>query len=261
MGTLKDVIAFGSHSFTGTKNGCDQIEGSYGSFGFSPTNPIPVNGIIGELVYIFRLRSQKGVGFLYHRLGGLSSPPSKNTIDHYELVSIDASEWYDLFFDCYYPRRSQKAPDGLKLVSWNSLDNKLKKLAKLPFHGVNIKVDNFPHGLPDAIESCKRLNDFIPEFGFVIAKGIRDTLNEHKGQWERDKTTFKDGSSNMVHELNEGNIQFAKSLEFLLLFFTNYEDIKTDFNFKNTPNNLDAIIEFVFFLDITEPPSAASRWV
>ena len=178
-----------SSTFSGGVNnkGCDQIPGAYGYFGITPTNPIPVNGVVGELVYIFRLRSKTGVGFMYHRLGSFSSPPSKNPIDHYELVAVDASEWYDLYFDCYYPRRSMKVPTGLTVVPWSSLDDTLKMLSKLPLYGANIKVDNFPYGLPEVIESCGRLNDFEPGLGAATAKKIRHTLNIQEGKWKRDR--------------------------------------------------------------------------
>lgn len=183
----QDLLKYSPFSGGVINKECDQIPSAYGPFGITPTNPIPVNGVIGEMVYLFRLRSRTGVGFYYHRLGHISSPPSSNPIDHYELVAADASEWCNLFFDCYYPRRSTKTPNGFTLLSWNSLDDQLKMMAKLPVGGVNIKINNFPYGLPDAIEVNKILNDIYPDLGSAVAKKIRIKMNEYKGKWERSK--------------------------------------------------------------------------
>jgi hypothetical protein len=43
-------------SFSSNSNGgYDEIPGTHGPFGIVSTNPIPVNGIIGEMVYLNRL--------------------------------------------------------------------------------------------------------------------------------------------------------------------------------------------------------------
>ena len=240
-----DLLKFTKSSGV-NNNGCDQIPGAYGSFGTTPTNPIPVNGIIGETVYLFRLRSKTGTGFYYHRLGHIFSSPSKNPIDHYELVAADASEWCDLFFDCYYPRRSTKTPDGLTSLSWNSLDDQLKMMAKLPMCGVNIEINNFPYGLPDAIESNQILNDISPDIGSAVAEKIRINLNKYKGQWERETPRFK------TQTVNKATVQIhlAEYLAFLMQFFTDFEDIQRTFGLKNEPNNLNGLIDFAFFLDM-----------
>lgn len=248
----KDLLKYSPLSGGVINKECDQIPGAYGSFGIAPTNPIPVNGVIGEMVYLFRLRSRTGVGFYYHRLGHISSPPSSNPIDHYELVAADASEWCDLYFDCYYPRRSTKTPNGFTLLSWNSLDDQLKMMSKLPVGGVNIKINNFPHGLPDAIEVNKVLNDIYPDLGSAVAKKIRMRLSEYKGKWGRKRVPPNDQFLNKVTV----QMHLAEYLAFLMHFFTDFEDIKTTYKFKNKPNNLDGLIDFAFFLDmITNLPT------
>jgi hypothetical protein len=83
----KDFLKYSSIPDGVSNKGCDQIPDAYGTFGTTPTNPIPVNGIIGEIAYMAGLRSKTGVGFYYHRLGSLTSAPSKNQIDKYELVA------------------------------------------------------------------------------------------------------------------------------------------------------------------------------
>lgn len=232
---------------------CDQIPGAYGSFGTTPTNPIPVNGIIGEIVYMSSLRSKTGVGFYYHRLGSLSSPPSNNPIDEYELVAGDASEWRNLFFDCYYPRRSIKVPDGLTRTPWNSLNDTLKVLFKLPCGGANIKINNFPIGLPDVIQSSKQLNSFSPGLGAEMANRIRSKLREYEGKWERDEVHFKKEPVDKVTGSQTIQSNFAEYSAVLWhLFVEDYEDIKSTFDFKNEPDNFNGLMNFAFFLDIAK---------
>lgn len=173
-------------SFSSNSNqGCDEIPGAHGSFGTVSTNPIPVNGIIGEMVYLNRLRAKSGVGFMFHRTGSLESPVTTFMIDHYELVATDASEWQDLYFCPYFPRRSRKAPKGLYLMPWSSLDDSIKLLSKFPCMGTNARVANFPLELPKAIQSCERLNDFIPGFAESMSKKVQATLDRQKRKWRR----------------------------------------------------------------------------
>lgn len=96
---LQQVIARG--------RACDTIEGASGPFGRTPENPIPVNGPLGEITYLSKLvttGSGQRVGF--HRLG------SMNSIDVYEVVSLDGTFWDVLFFDCYHDGKSKKTPEG-----------------------------------------------------------------------------------------------------------------------------------------------------
>ena len=148
---------------------CDCLPGSYGSFGHSPTNPIPVNGLIGEFFYLSKLRSRSGVGFFYHRIGSVASPVSSNPVDEYEIVAVDNSERHKLFFSLYHHRRSQQVPDGLSATPWGSLNEAQRKLGKLPAFGTNTHVENFPYGLPDAIANHPILNNISPDLAAQMA--------------------------------------------------------------------------------------------
>src|SRR3546814_10801196 len=56
-----------------------------GPFGFTETNPIPVNGPIGQLAYLSRLETQSGQRILFHRLGAIDK------VDVFEAVTFDGS--------------------------------------------------------------------------------------------------------------------------------------------------------------------------
>lgn len=49
----------------------DKDPNGSGPFGFTETNPIPVNGPIGQLAYLSRLETQSGQRILFHRLGAI----------------------------------------------------------------------------------------------------------------------------------------------------------------------------------------------
>ena len=125
---------------------CDTVPGGHGAFG-SVTNPIPVNGPIGEIKYLGKLRARTGFAFFFHRLGSTSGPTSNNSIDIYEVVSLDATHWATLHFDLYHPRRSNLAPEGFQLVPF------YKQLGQdiACGYGVNFCVNNFPHEIPEAL--------------------------------------------------------------------------------------------------------------
>lgn len=102
------------------------------TFGLTPNNPVPVNGQIGQLTYLARLRTKDGQGFFYQRLGSI------NSVDKYQLLSFDGEVSMEVYLDLYHPRRSRKAIPGLDIVSQPSV-----------FTGVPMQVENFPFGIFD----------------------------------------------------------------------------------------------------------------
>lgn len=89
----------------------DKKPGGKGEFGYSETNPVPVNGPIGELAYLSRLEAGPGKRLMFHRLGSLG------TLDVFEAVTFDGSQWFILYLDMYHSRRSKLAPEGLHFTS------------------------------------------------------------------------------------------------------------------------------------------------
>jgi hypothetical protein len=154
--------------------GCDEIPNAKGQFGRDRNNPIPVNSVVGEFIYLERLRGKNDVTFLYHRLGSTVSSISGNNVDIYELVSCDAEHWDILYLDPYYTYRSKKSPDGFYLKKWDEYADFEQDLMKhcCLLHGVNGRVENFPFGLLDIIG--KRLDEMLP--GFNAGKSMRDAL-------------------------------------------------------------------------------------
>lgn len=88
----------------------DKDPNGSGPFGFTETNPIPVNGPIGQLAYFSQLETLAGQRILFHRLGAM------DTIDVFEAVTFDGAEWFILFSDLYHPRRSRLAPQGFRFM-------------------------------------------------------------------------------------------------------------------------------------------------
>lgn len=125
-------------------NGCDVDELPYagGEFGRSVNNPIPVNGLIGELIYLSLLKTSDGGRLLFHRLGALDN------IDVYEAVSINGSLWDILYLSPYHPRKSRKSPLGYAIA----------KASEQPLlYGVNYRIKDFPHGLQQAIRDTTKI--------------------------------------------------------------------------------------------------------
>lgn len=113
----------------------DENANKFGEFGFTLTNPVPVNGPIGEVIYLSSLRSNDGSRVLFHRIGSL------NEVDIYESVTSDGKKWDLLYFDMYHPRKSKKSPRGYKIASRDSA----------LWSGVNYEISNFPMDLYEAI--------------------------------------------------------------------------------------------------------------
>jgi hypothetical protein len=95
-----------------TRSGCDIIPGTAGSFGRSPSNPIPVNCIGGEIKYINSLLCSCGTSLIGHRLGHFKEERFVEVLDVYETVCAEGAHWDIFYFNMYFPRRSKKVPKG-----------------------------------------------------------------------------------------------------------------------------------------------------
>lgn len=118
----------------------DTVPGASGIFGKTASNPIPVNGVLGEITYLSRLRTPNGQRLLAHRIG------TAGTIDVYETVSFDGKNWDRIYLDLYHPRKSRLVPAGYDFVSRPSEIDLLT--------AVNVKLEDFPAQMPDALRRC-----------------------------------------------------------------------------------------------------------
>lgn len=116
----------------------DRDPNGTGPFGLSETNPIPVNGPIGELAYLSKLETQRGERILFHRIGAI------DTIDVFEAVTFSGSEWFVFFVDYYHPRKSRITPDGFHFT---------KELGQ--FSGFHNYCQDFPYDFPQVKQTDK----------------------------------------------------------------------------------------------------------
>ena len=181
----KDITQLVSQAGWKLYNPCDEIPGATGKFGYDGTNPIPVNGPIGETVYLTRLRAKSGIGFLYHRIGTVRAPFLDAVIDRFELVALDASQWVVLNLCPYFPRRSLKAPDGTSLARWKDANATQRFMLKKDSFGRRKFVDNFPLGLPEAIAADKGFDVITPNFGAAAAARMQEYISAQAGKWKR----------------------------------------------------------------------------
>lgn len=171
----------GNLSATNLADGCDSLPTSFGPFG-SVTNPIPVNGINGEIIYINRLRTRSGVGFFFHRLGSIGEPLnhiSPKPVDAFELYSLDGTVCKTVWFAPYHKWRSTLAPDGCVLKPYPT-DEGEQLIVQTAGYGLTSRVTNFPLGLPQALEQSKQLsNHWGSSFmGQFLAESVRSALSK-----------------------------------------------------------------------------------
>ena len=148
---------------------CDEIAGAIGDFGRDPRNPIPVNGPLGELIYLSNLRTTDSQQIMFHLLGTIRS------VDIYETVSLDGAKWDILFLDHYHPRKSRRSPSGYQMVT-GAESNRL-------LLGTNGTVTPFPGRLADAIAvTSERLFGFRtrpPRVSEAVKRAIFERPTDH----------------------------------------------------------------------------------
>jgi hypothetical protein len=126
------------------RRGIDLL-GSPHEFGLNAENAIPVNGPIGELIYLSSLRVG-GEPILFHRLGSASS--SRGMVDHFAWQSIASNLTGALFLDFGFDRRSRRAPAGFDLAA--SLDD------RNPIYGTTARLPSFPIGIADEVREIQK---------------------------------------------------------------------------------------------------------
>lgn len=134
----------------------DKDPNGTGPFGFSETNPIPVNGPIGQLAYLSKLETAKGERILFHRIGAV------NTIDVFEAVTFSGSEWFILFVDLYHPRRSRLTPEGFRFTQEVGQFSGFHKFcADFPYDFVEMKQSERESGLSMAYIAISKVMEPI----------------------------------------------------------------------------------------------------
>jgi hypothetical protein len=120
----------------------DRDPNGTGPFGFVETNPIPVNGPIGQLAYLSKMETNRGERILFHRIGAV------NTIDVFEAVTFSGSEWFIFFVDLYHPKRSRLTPDGFRFTQEVGQFSGFHKYCRdFPYDFVEMKQSESESGL------------------------------------------------------------------------------------------------------------------
>lgn len=150
----------------------DKDPNGSGPFGFTETNPIPVNGPIGQLAYLSRLETQSGQRILFHRLGAIG------TVDVFEAVSFNGAEWSILFVDFYHPRRSRLTPHGFRFSKDVAQFSGFHKFCEnFPYDFVEKKASERESGLSMAYIAISKVSDQIQNRVFNRPLAHKDKLD------------------------------------------------------------------------------------
>lgn len=142
---------------------CDSLFNNTRDFGHTIDNPIPVNGVLGEVKYLNRLRCRCGTGLMHHRLGSSTTDKIKNPINVCETVCIKGKHWDILYFDVYHPRRSTWFPLGYKFSDFHSI------FSRYPIgYGTNRFDNDFPFGLGKYILLHLGMQELVRKYDEVI---------------------------------------------------------------------------------------------
>lgn len=134
----------------------DKDPNGSGPFGFTETNPIPVNGPIGQLAYLSRLETQSGQRILFHRIGAIG------TVDVFEAVTFNGAEWFILFVDLYHSRRSRLTPYGFRIMN-----------GVAQFSGFHKFCENFPY---DFVEKKALERDSGLSMAYIAIVKVSDQI-------------------------------------------------------------------------------------
>jgi hypothetical protein len=200
---------------------CDKIPNGFGEFGRTLTNPVPVNGPMGELVYLSRLETADGVPIAFHRLGAFGN------VDIFEIVSENGRYWDVLYVSLYYPRKSRVVPSGYRMMG----DQSRRSLIR----GTTLQVGDFPQGIFRAVLECtgRMVGTPIADTRLKALESRNDIIRpgKHLENLRRIKfsshTSFEsDGDVQNNQELDHDKLfnLFRETLELLKEHIRKYED-------------------------------------
>jgi hypothetical protein len=188
---------------------CDELPGANGEFGRSFRNPIPVNGPIGEILYLSNIVTLDGTHIMFHRIG------SKNEVDAFETVSLDGTKWDILFLHLYHPRKSRRAPKGYNIARG-------KERQEL-FLGTNQFVDGFPRNIQDAasrsFQQCVGVAMRTPELRRALEAGTFDRPKPHQDRLAATYSMFASNERNSARPEAQSVIEIIEQLLSAQLMF------------------------------------------
>lgn len=158
-----------------------------GLFGFDATNPIPVNGPLGEISYLSRLETLKGNRLIFHRLGSinLDYPVGlTKTVDVFEAVAMNENTWFIFYLDFYHPRRSRSLPEGFRFTN-----------DAPQFSGFNKIAPNFPNDFMEMKEGEQKSG---LSFAYIPLSKVMPSIDA--GMYVRTQS-HKDRLSNVLQQL------------------------------------------------------------
>jgi hypothetical protein len=138
-----------------------------------------VNGPIGGLAYLSKLRTLKGESLFFHRIGAV------NLIDVFEATTLSGSEWFILFLDMYHPKKSRMSPVGFTVSDDISRFSGFNRYCNdFPHDFVQCKTQTRDSGLSIAYMSISRAESFLNQGIYERPiehcnqlNGVRSTLN------------------------------------------------------------------------------------
>jgi hypothetical protein len=101
-------------SFGNVENICtgDVINGAYGPYGVSASNPIPVKGVPFSKSYLSHLRTLNGGNLSFERVCSLKSPVVDTPVDLYHLFDENKNKVGEVYLSAYQAITSTTPPEG-----------------------------------------------------------------------------------------------------------------------------------------------------
>lgn len=132
-------------AFEQYRSGTDRF-GSKENLGLDADNAIPVNGVVGEIMYLSLLRLDGVEPIVFHRLGSVSS--SRGMVDSFEWIGITSGRKGRVFLNFNYERKSRDAPVGFELSAQPDNNN--------PIYGTSATLPQFPSGISEEVRAIQK---------------------------------------------------------------------------------------------------------
>ena len=129
---------------------------------------------------------------MFHRKGSNFLSAVATPVDTFEVVCMDGTQWTQLTFSPYHPRRSNLAPEGFTL---SPTDPKTGE-DPVESYGTTFFVFHFPQALPETLRA-----DYEGETGKRLAREVEAALSRAKFQRPEPKMPSQKELEEMLRQL------------------------------------------------------------
>lgn len=217
-----------------------RIKGSFGTYGLTPTNPVPIKGVQTSYTFLDSLLTSSGEPIQYKRLGSYNSPVTKELIDGY-AISTKSGRSLGTIYICGYCNVDNPDPPVGFIIKGMPIATPRTQVRASTTSGTNKQQQTAgtirrPTTPPNSFGSNRVVPTLInpPAMDTLLKKAKRaDLTSEINAIFERNQINLKYDPKIEIRQLYNVFNDYTKYIKVHPLFNKQKEDSPTQYIAEN----------------------------